>query len=88
MQCPSVQCPSMQCPSCNSALEKFKDGDLELDACKNGCGGIWFNRDELLKIDEQHEFSTNPVLKLAASKVATRVDHKKIRTAQAAVILF
>lgn len=67
----------MKCPSCGSALAQMSAGDIELDVCKNGCGGVWFDKDELLKFDEPHEFDTHPVLELAKLKEKVRVDHGK-----------
>jgi len=34
----------------------MRDGnEIELDFCKGGCGGIWFDRHEFLKFDKPHE---------------------------------
>lgn len=46
----------MKCPSCSSALVGKKLTDFEVDFCERGCSGVWLDRDELLRIDEQHEF--------------------------------
>lgn len=45
------------CPTCGKKLVSVAIEDIELDVCSNGCGGIWFDRFELQKLDEQHEFS-------------------------------
>jgi len=29
--------------------------DVKVDACRDGCGGIWFDRMELRRVDERHE---------------------------------
>lgn len=42
----------MRCPTCSSLLEAKKISDLSLDICQKGCGGIWFDRGELEKIDQ------------------------------------
>ncbi len=52
----------MECPSCSHKLTRLTAGDIELDICKGGCGGVWFDRNELLKFDEQHEFDVTRVL--------------------------
>lgn len=45
------------CPTCGNELVPIAIEEIELDVCKDGCGGIWFDRFELQKLDEQHEFS-------------------------------
>jgi len=55
----------MKCPSCGDTLSPLTAGEIKLDACAGGCGGIWFDREELSHFDEPHEFSTHPVLELA-----------------------
>lgn len=34
------------CPGCNSAMQVWHLGEIEIDRC-TFCGGIWFDRDEL-----------------------------------------
>ncbi|MDP3052623.1 MAG: zf-TFIIB domain-containing protein [bacterium] len=37
----------MKCPKCKKELsEKIKIGDVKIDRC-SGCGGLWFEKDEL-----------------------------------------
>ena len=69
----------MECPACGKALSKMMAGDIELDACKEGCGGVWFDRGELEKFDEPHEFPAHPILELAKRTESIRVDPKKIK---------
>ena len=45
----------MKCPNCERELEKVTVSEVELDVCRTGCGGIWFDRDELFKFDEPSE---------------------------------
>ena len=47
----------MNCPTCNLELSEVSIGKIQLDICKEGCGGIWFDRFELQKMDEPHEFT-------------------------------
>lgn len=44
----------MKCPACQGQLRRFKIGSVNLDACEGGCGGIWFDYDELVKVDCEH----------------------------------
>ena len=45
----------MNCPACKRVLEQLTVGDVTVDACRGGCGGIWFDNLELEKFDEPHE---------------------------------
>lgn len=65
----------MKCPACSGELTRAQLGTLELDACSGGCGGIWFDRDELFEFDEKHEFPGHAILKLAAEKQSVKVTH-------------
>jgi len=52
----------LQCPACKNELSAIFLGDICLDVCKGGCGGIWFDHFELQKVDEQHEHQGESVL--------------------------
>ena len=39
----------MKCPACQKRLHRFQAGTVALDGCATGCGGIWFDADELEK---------------------------------------
>lgn len=54
----------MQCPACGHSLRPIKAGDITLDACAGGCGGVWFDQLELKRLDEQHEALGNELLNL------------------------
>ena len=45
----------MNCPACYNELTQMQVGKLQVDACQNGCGGVWFDAFELQKVDELHE---------------------------------
>ena len=40
----------MKCPSCKSLLREKGAGDMTLDVCYGGCGGIWFDATELQRV--------------------------------------
>lgn len=50
------------CPACNKALATVEICETELEACVNGCGGVWFDAAELFRLDEEHEGEDNPLL--------------------------
>lgn len=45
----------MDCPVCTRSLTPVMAGDVEVDVCQGGCGGVWFDEFELKKLDEPHE---------------------------------
>jgi Zn-finger nucleic acid-binding protein len=45
----------MNCPRCEHELKVVKVNGSELDACQDGCGGIWFDLFELEKMDQPDE---------------------------------
>jgi len=54
----------MNCPTCKQQLSQISIEDIQLDVCKDGCGGIWFDRFELQKMDESHEFTDENLVEL------------------------
>jgi hypothetical protein len=42
----------MKCPACYNDLSELQTGDLRVDVCHEGCGGIWFDAFELQRADE------------------------------------
>ena len=51
-----------KCPSCDSALVELKLEEVVVDTCSNGCGGAWFDRNELKKFDEKHETDAEKII--------------------------
>ena len=54
----------MNCPACGNELVQITVGDITVDACRNGCGGLWFDRFELEKVDESHETAGAELLEI------------------------
>jgi Zn-finger nucleic acid-binding protein len=52
----------MKCPACSNQLQEMTVGDVAVDVCKGGCGGIWFDNFELKKFDEPHESAGEELL--------------------------
>jgi Zn-finger nucleic acid-binding protein len=69
----------MQCPACNNTLQSMTAGDIEVEICNKGCGGIWFDNHELLKFDEPHEEAGVALLDIERDP-ATEVDHSQRRS--------
>jgi len=45
----------MKCPACFNELCQMTVGQLTVDVCRGGCGGIWFDAFELPRVDEPQE---------------------------------
>ena len=56
----------MKCPTCDIDLAQVTIENIQLDVCKDGCGGIWFDRFELEKMDEPHEFTDENLIDVLA----------------------
>jgi Zn-finger nucleic acid-binding protein len=54
----------MTCPACGHVLSSRTAGELTVDVCDGGCGGIWFDHFELKKADEQAESAGEQLLDL------------------------
>ena len=42
----------MICPACGNNLGNLVAGNVALDVCRSGCGGVWFDNFELRRIDD------------------------------------
>ena len=69
----------MKCPACNLTLTRRPVGDLEVDVCRGGCGGLWFDNYELDKVDEQHEHVGEELLQIEGDPSA-QVNHERERS--------
>jgi len=54
----------MKCPACGKYLRIKKVDNLIVDICKGGCGGIWLDRTEYKKVDEQKESAGEELLNI------------------------
>ena len=66
----------MECPACSNSLKEVTVGDVTVDVCEGGCGGIWFDNFELKKFDEQHESAGQELLDIERDESIV-VDHTK-----------
>ena len=66
----------MKCPACSNMLQEMKVGDVTVDVCKGGCGGIWFDNFELKKFDEPHESVGEALLDIERDESIV-IDHTK-----------
>lgn len=64
----------MKCPACERDMSAKTVGDVSVDVCEGGCGGIWFDPFELKKFDEPHEAAGTALLDIERDPGIT-VDH-------------
>lgn len=68
----------MRCPVCSNVLSLITVGGITVDVCKGGCGGIWFDRYELMKVDESRESAGEELTHIQGDpEVLAAVDHSK-----------
>lgn len=63
----------MKCPACGNQMTEITVESIKVDVCMHGCGGIWFDRFELQRMDEGHESAGEMLLDIEVNE-ATRVD--------------
>ena len=66
----------MECPRCKKSLKIVSVDGVTVDACQNGCGGIWFDAFELEKMDQPDE-SAGWLLDNLRIDLSIEVDFKK-----------
>ena len=66
----------MNCPACGNVLGHLVAGNVALDVCRSGCGGVWFDNFELKRIDE----TASAALTSLWRDPAMHVDPKKKRS--------
>ena len=59
----------MKCPACKNELKKKNAGNLELDVCLGGCGGIWFDQAELGRVSAMAANSLHTIWALKRNPV-------------------
>jgi Zn-finger nucleic acid-binding protein len=64
----------MKCPACKNELSRAVTGEVTVDVCRGGCGGVWFDQFELRRMDEPHEAIGDAILDVPRGK-GVQVDH-------------
>lgn len=58
---------NLKCPACENNLIPFEAGAVVVDICKRGCGGIWFDKDELYRVDNKQELNGSCLANISAN---------------------
>jgi Zn-finger nucleic acid-binding protein len=68
----------MQCPACGNAMTEMTVGSVKVNACKGGCGGLWFDEWAFKKIEEPEQSAGEDLLNVPQNP-AVKVDPEKRR---------
>jgi hypothetical protein len=68
----------MNCPACFNPLTEIQVGAVVVDACQDGCGGIWFDAFELQRVDEEQETAGAHLVNIRR-RPDVQVDHSRKR---------
>ncbi|MBO9540197.1 zf-TFIIB domain-containing protein [bacterium] len=69
----------MLCPACGHSLTETQAGSIVVDACAQGCGGLWFDAFELKKVDEAHEAAGEALLAIRPAAERAAIQDEKRR---------
>jgi Zn-finger nucleic acid-binding protein len=74
----------MECPVCANAMTTRTNGGITVDVCDGGCGGIWLDRYELMRVDESSESAGEGLLEVERDEgldvdLSQRLDCPKCR---------
>ena len=68
----------MHCPACKNALTKIIITSVQVLACEDGCGGLWFSQRQVKMLENLKPGLGMPLLKIKRAdgiKVYRRVEH-------------
>lgn len=68
----------MNCPACGSVMTEVAAGDVKVQACKGGCGGLWFDEWTLRKVDQPDQ-SAGEVLLTIPQNPGVKIDQSERR---------
>ena len=68
----------MNCPACGTAMTEIAAGDVKVQACKGGCGGLWFDEWTLGKVDQPDQSAGESLLNIAQNE-SLKVDQSQRR---------
>ena len=68
----------MNCPACGTAMTEMTVGNVKVQACKGGCGGLWFDEWQLGKVDQPDQSAGEALLNIPQNP-AVKVDQNQRR---------
>src|SRR5260370_8350155 len=61
----------MNCPACGNAMTEMTAGAVTVQACKGGCGGLWFDEWQLGKVDQPDQSAGEVLLHIEQNPAVT-----------------
>ena len=68
----------MNCPACGTVMTEIAAGDVKVQACKGGCGGLWFDEWTLGKVDQPDQSAGQSLLNIPQN-ASLKVDQSERR---------
>ncbi len=68
----------MNCPACGTVMTEIAAGDVKVQACKGGCGGLWFDEWTLGKVDQPDQSAGESLLNIPQN-ASLKVDQSQRR---------
>ena len=67
----------MQCPACGNTLSSIEVAGMTVQTCNGGCGGLWFERLELAKVDEGSQSAGESLLHIERNPASQQGDRNQ-----------
>lgn len=58
----------INCPNCGNEMVALQISGIEIEFCRGGCLGVWFDNYELVKLDEVHEGSGEELAEILSAQ--------------------
>jgi len=68
----------MNCPACGTAMTEIAAGNVKVQGCKAGCGGLWFDEWTLGKVDQPDQSAGESLLSIPQN-ASLKVDQSERR---------
>lgn len=67
----------MKCLDCSKEMSHVTAGTVTVDVCREGCGGMWFDKAELQRLDDASEHAGETLLAVKAPVSKSQGSQKK-----------
>ena len=74
----------MKCPVCGTPLTEIQAGSIQVQACKDGCAGLWVSHFQLDKIDKPDEYDGEILARLQKKNSVTIDPNQQLHCPQCA----
>ena len=77
----------MNCPACGTAMTEVTAGNVKVQACKGGCGGLWFDEWALGKVDEPTQSAGEALLNIEQNPNVTVDPSQRYKCPRDAIVM-